>query len=68
MTKPDFSQMSRQELRSYVLVHREDDDAIEALINRGKNGPKYKFPQTEADLKEMEEIFKQKLKRDQETT
>lgn len=32
MTKPDFSKMTRQELRDYVLAHREDDDAIEALI------------------------------------
>jgi hypothetical protein len=66
MTKPNFSQMSRQELRSYVLAHREDDDAIEALIRRrNPNSPTYKFPQTEADIKEMEEILKQRLKRDQ---
>ncbi|MHC5823539.1 MAG: DUF6887 family protein, partial [Nostoc sp.] len=34
MTKPDFSKMSRQELRAYILAHREDDEAIEALIKR----------------------------------
>lgn len=62
MTNPDFSKMSRQELRAYVLAHREDDDAIEALVRRGNpNGPKYRFPQTDEDLREMEEILKRKL-------
>ncbi len=61
MTKPDFSQMTRQELRVYILAHR-DDDAIEALIKRGDpNSPTYPFPQTDEDLKEMEEILKRRL-------
>lgn len=60
--KPDFSKMSRQELRAYVLAHREDDDAIEALIKRGNpHTPKYPFPQTEEDFREMEEILNRKL-------
>jgi hypothetical protein len=60
--KPDFSKMNRQELRAYVLAHREDDDAIEALIKRGNpNSPKYPFPQTNEDFREMEEILKRKL-------
>ncbi|MBD2492978.1 DUF6887 family protein [Nostoc sp. FACHB-280] len=62
MTKPDFSKMTRQELRAYILAHREDDEAIEALIQRGNpNSPKYPFPQTEEDFQEMEEILKRKL-------
>lgn len=45
MTKPDFSTMTRQDLRTYVLTHREDDEAIEALIKRGNpSSPKYPFP------------------------
>ncbi|MFB2839260.1 DUF6887 family protein [Floridanema evergladense] len=32
--KPNFNKMTRQELRSYILIHRGDDDAIEVLINR----------------------------------
>lgn len=60
--KPDFRKMSRQELRAYILAHREDDDAIEALIKRGNpHTPKYPFPQTEEDFREMEEILKRKL-------
>lgn len=62
MTKPDFSKMSRQELRAYVLAHRDDDEAIEALIRMGNpNSPVYPFPQTDEDLKVMEEILKKKL-------
>jgi hypothetical protein len=62
MTKPDFSGMTRQELRAYVLAHREDDEAIEALIKRGNpSSPTYPFPQTDEDLREMEEILKRKL-------
>jgi hypothetical protein len=54
--------MTRQELRNYILEHRDDDDAIEALINRGNpNSPIYRFPQTEEDLQEMDAILKQKL-------
>ncbi|MGF1522297.1 MAG: hypothetical protein ACFBSF_08270 [Leptolyngbyaceae cyanobacterium] len=62
MTKPDFNKMTRQELRAYVLAHREDDEAIETLIRRrNPNNPTYPFPQTDEDLKEMEIILKKKL-------
>jgi hypothetical protein len=62
MMKPNFDTMTRQEIREYILQHREDDDAIEALIRKGNpNSPTYKFPQTDEDLREMEAILKQKL-------
>lgn len=62
MMKPDFSQMTRQDLRAYVLAHRDDDDAIEALIERrNPNSPKYRFPKTDEDLTEMARILKKKL-------
>jgi hypothetical protein len=62
MMKPNFSQMTRQNLRAYVLAHRDDDDAIEALIKRrNPNSPKYRFPKTDEDLTEMEKILKKKL-------
>jgi len=62
MMKPDFSKMTRQELRAYILANREDDEAIAALINRGNpNSPKFPFPKNDADLKEMQEILRDKL-------
>lgn len=60
--KPDFSKMTRQELRDYVLTHREDGDVIEALINLGNpHSFKYPFPETEDDFSKMAEILKQRL-------
>jgi len=60
--KPNFSQITRQDLRAYVLAHRDDDDAIEALIDRrNPNSPTYKFPENDEDLREMEEILQKKL-------
>ncbi|NMG07591.1 hypothetical protein [Brasilonema sp. UFV-L1] len=32
MTKPNFEAMSRQQLREYILIHRDDDDAIHAMV------------------------------------
>lgn len=32
--KPDFSTMSRKELRTYVLAHRDDEDAFFAYVDR----------------------------------
>ena len=62
MAKPYFNKMTRQELRAYVLEHREDDEAIEVLIRTGNpNSPTYPFPQTDEDLREMEKILKRKL-------
>ncbi len=34
MIRPDFEQMSIQELRSYVLQHRNDEEAVHALGQR----------------------------------
>ena len=60
--KPNFSKMTCQELRAYILANREDDEAIAALINRGNpNRPKFSFPKTDSHLKEMQEILRDKL-------
>lgn len=32
--KPNFNEMSREELKAYVLSHRDDDEALRALCNR----------------------------------
>lgn len=62
MIKPYFSKMTRQELRAYILANREDDEAIATLINCGNpNSSKFFFPKNDADLKEMQEIIRDKL-------
>lgn len=37
--KLDFQQMSRKELRTYVLAHREDEEALRVYMERLHNEP-----------------------------
>jgi hypothetical protein len=62
MNKPDFSTMTRKELRAYALVHREDDAVFTELIKRVReNGKRYPAPKTDADLEEMRQLFHRKV-------
>ena len=39
MTKPNYQEMTQQELREYILNHRDDEDAVsEAVVRVQKNG------------------------------
>lgn len=63
MEKPDFNEMTRKELKAYVLENREDDEAIEILIRTFKSdGPSYPCPQTEEEFQEMQAMFLSKIK------
>lgn len=42
--KPDFKKMSRQELRQYILAHREDEEAIEELFVNRRSLDAIRFP------------------------
>jgi hypothetical protein len=62
MNKPDFTTMTRKQLRAYALVHREDDAVVAELIKRiSGTGKRYPYPQTEEDLEEMNRIFQRKI-------
>jgi hypothetical protein len=41
--QPDFSQMTYQELKAYILANREDDEALAYLIlnHTDPNAPRY---------------------------
>ncbi len=64
--KPDFQSMSMKELRTYVLEHREDDEAFYALVDRRRaanpNPILYPPPNTPEDREAMRRIIWQKLK------
>jgi hypothetical protein len=45
--KPDFNVMSKAELRAYVLEHREDTEAFEALADRIYANPNPQWYQPE---------------------
>lgn len=62
MNKPDFSTMTRQELKAYALAHREDDAVFTEIIKRTSGtGKVYPYPQTEADLEEMRLAIQRKI-------
>lgn len=60
MTKPSFQDMSRDELKKYILTHPTDDEAMrELFINRRKsNAIRYPFSLSD---EEMEEILRKKI-------
>jgi hypothetical protein len=45
--KPDFNVMTKSELRAYVLEHREDTEAFEALADRIYANPNPQWYQPE---------------------
>lgn len=61
--KSNFKEMSFSELRAFIVAHRENDEAIHELFvnRRNPNTVKYCMPQTEGDLKQMEEVLKRKI-------
>lgn len=62
---PDFQSMSMKELRTYVLEHREDDEAFYALVDRRKaanpNPVLYSLPETPEEREAMRQVIWQKL-------
>ncbi|MCC5670574.1 hypothetical protein LC653_44095 [Nostoc sp. CHAB 5784] len=54
MTKPNFQQMPLEQLRAYILEHRNDDEAFHIYIDRKRAQSPKQMPMTieeaEADL------------------
>jgi hypothetical protein len=67
MNKPDYNQMSRKELKKYILSHPTDDEAIhELFINRrNPNAKIYPYPY-DMNYEDIEEIFKEDALVDEE--
>lgn len=61
MSQPDFTQMTRQELKTYIRQHPTDDEAIrELFIHRhSPNAKTYPFPYN-MTKEELAEIFRPK--------
>ena len=61
--KPNYSEMTRKELRAYVIRNREDEEAIEYLIRTAKmDGKKYPLATTEEELQEQQEAINAKIR------
>jgi hypothetical protein len=60
--KPDFVIMTTQELRKYILEHRDDEDAVHEMVLRiEKEGKPLN------SIEELEEVVKQKREQRQQT-
>ena len=62
MSKPNFSQLTRQELKRYIRQHPTDDEAIrELFVNRRSPDAKVFPPPSQMTQEELENIFKQRM-------
>jgi hypothetical protein len=62
MTKPDFTQMTRNELKKYILSHPTDNEAIRELFINRRNPNAQIFPYPyDMPYEEVEAILKSKL-------
>ena len=62
--QPDFYQMSRPELRKYVLSHREDDEALRIYMDRMRTEPgvtRFTLTPSQEDMKKLEEFLRAKM-------
>jgi hypothetical protein len=62
--QPDFQKMPRQELRAYVLSHRDDEDALRIYMDRLKTEPRIDRHQggvTADDLARLDRIVQQSV-------
>jgi hypothetical protein len=62
--KLNFTAMSISELRTYVLEHRDDQEAFYALMDRLSANPPtatYPYPNTPENLEVMKQAIREKL-------
>ena len=58
--KPNFEQMTTNELKSYVLTHRDDGEAIRALFSR-RSPDETATWYSSTDSGQMEEVLQEKI-------
>jgi hypothetical protein len=64
MTKPDFSSMTKTELRTYVIAHPEDKEAFHAFVDRftSEASPQtYDLPKSNTEVEAVELLIREKL-------
>jgi hypothetical protein len=62
--KPDFSKMTKGELRAYVIAHPDNKVAFHAFVDRfTEEAPPETFdiPNSKAEVEEVEILIRQKL-------
>ncbi len=62
MNKPNFQEMTRKELKKYLLSHPKDDEAIRELFINHRNPNAKIYPYNyEISYEEVEAIFESKI-------
>ena len=61
MANQDFNSMTREELRQYMLEHRDDQAAFEFYLDkfRNRDNPVYPAPESLEDVSYLQKIIKQ---------
>jgi hypothetical protein len=62
--KPDFTTMSKRELRSYVITHPDNKNAFHAFVDRftaNASPETFDIPNSKNEVKQVEILIKQKL-------
>lgn len=62
MNKPNFAEMTKAELRAYVLEHRKDDEAFHAFMDRVYASPRVKV----RSMEHLAELIEAKQKSSEE--
>ena len=63
--KYDFQEMSKSELRSYVIAHPNDKNAFYVFVDRftKEASPQtFDLPQSESDLEEIDKLIQDRLR------
>lgn len=63
--KPDFSIMTKHELRAYVIAHPDDKTAFHIFVDRFTNSASretFDIPKSSLEIEEIESLIRQKLK------
>lgn len=64
MSKPDFTTMTKRELRAYVVAHPDDHTAFHTFVDRfTADAPSQVFdiPQSPQEIQDVERLIRQKL-------
>ena len=64
MIEPDFSSMSKTELRAFVIAHLDNKAAFRAFVDRftsEASSETFDIPKSNAEIEEVEILIKQKL-------
>jgi hypothetical protein len=62
--QPNFSILTKAELRAYTVAHPDDKEAFYAFVDRftSEASPEtFDLPKSEAEVKEVEALIKQKI-------